>query len=118
MKSHYEIIEAIKEAIAEEVKDPFFSENEIMYNLIKNARKTKSINQEAALITVMSLGLHMDWCGDVDFDMPSTKECLEKFKHIRRAISKGVTIFECYSSHYSKRLALQKRYGYWFTVAA
>lgn len=116
MMNHYEIIEATKEAISKEVKDPDFNENEVMRNLLEKARKTKSINQEASLITVMSIGLHLDWTGDVDFDMPLTKWCLKKFKHIKRELSRGVTTFECYSSHYSKRLVLQKSNGYWISV--
>ena len=121
MMNYYELIKTTKEDVFEELEKLDIhgghNYNEIVNDLTKRVRKTKSINQEAALVTVLSLGLWMDEDGNVDFAMPSTKKCLEKFKHIRRAISKGVTIFKCYSDA-TEPLTLQKCYGYWFTVAA
>ena len=120
MMDYYELIKTTKEDVFEELNKLDINEghgyNEIVNDLTKRTRKTKSINQEAALVTVLSLGLWMDEDGNVDFAMPSTRKCLEKFKHIRRVISKGVTIFKCYSDA-TEPLTLQKCYGYWFTVA-
>ena len=117
---YYEFIKTTKEDVFEELNkldiNGGHGYNEIVNNLTKRARKDKSINQEAALVTVLSLGLWMDEDGNIDFVMPSTRKCLEKFRHIRRAISKGVTIFKCYSDA-TEPLTLQKCYGYWFTVA-
>ena len=119
--NYYDTIVAAKETVIEEFEkldiNGGHDYNEIVNDLTKRARKIKSINQEAALVTVLSLGLWMDEDGDIDFAMPSTRMCLEKFKRIRRAISKGVTIFECYSNA-TEQLTLQKCYGYWFTVAS
>lgn len=119
--NYYNAIVTAKEAVIAEFDkldiNGGYGYNEIVNDLTKRVRKTKSINQEAALVTVLSLGLWMDEDGDIDFAMPSTRMCLEKFKHIRRAISKGVTVFECYSNA-TEQLTLQKCYGYWFTVAS
>lgn len=57
-------------------------------------RKTRSINVKAALITVLFMGsYHEDfYTGNMIFYMPTSKDCLQEFKYVRKRISKGKSI--------------------------
>ena len=77
---------------------------------------TDRVNQEAALVTVLSLGLQMGKDGNIEFTIPSTKKCLEQLDKIRSAIfNDRITIINCYSNN-DDSLIMHREHGSYWTV--